>query len=64
MISDKYNHSEVENRIYLYWEKNELFKPKKNRKKFSNKNKKYRHRNSKSLWASISSANYECAICT
>ena len=35
MISDKYNHSEVENRIYLYWEKNDLFKPKKNRKKFS-----------------------------
>jgi len=35
MISDKYNHSEVENRIYLYWEKNNLFKPKKNRKKFS-----------------------------
>jgi valyl-tRNA synthetase len=35
MISDKYNHSEVENRIYSYWEKNNLFKPKKNRKKFS-----------------------------
>ena len=35
MISDKYNHSEVENRIYNYWEKNDLFKPKKNNKKFS-----------------------------
>ena len=35
MISDKYNHSEVENRIYSYWEKNHLFKPKKNKKKFS-----------------------------
>ncbi len=35
MSSDKYNHSEVENRIYLYWEKNNLFKPKKNKKKFS-----------------------------
>mgnify|MGYP001333022437 CR=1 FL=1 len=35
MSSDKYNHSEVENRIYKYWEKNNLFKPKKNKKKFS-----------------------------
>jgi len=35
MSSDKYNHSEVENRIYSYWEKNNLFKPKKNKKKFS-----------------------------
>ena len=35
MSSDKYNHSEVENRIYSYWEKNSLFKPKKNNKKFS-----------------------------
>tara|TARA_Y100000590_G_scaffold64629_1_gene69646 strand:- start:130 stop:2757 length:2628 start_codon:yes stop_codon:yes gene_type:complete len=35
MRSDKYNHSEVENRIYSYWEKNSLFKPKKNKKKFS-----------------------------
>jgi len=35
MITDKYNHSEVENRIYAYWEKNNLFKPKKNKKKFS-----------------------------
>ena len=35
MSSDKYNHKEVENRIYLYWEKNKLFKPKKNKKKFS-----------------------------
>jgi len=35
MSSDKYNHSEVENRIYSYWEKNNLFLPKKNKKKFS-----------------------------
>ena len=35
MSSDKYNHLEVENRIYSYWEKNKLFKPKKNKKKFS-----------------------------
>ena len=35
MSSDKYNHSEVENRIYKYWEKNNLFKPKNNKKKFS-----------------------------
>ena len=35
MSSDKYNHSEVENRIYQYWEKNKLFRPKKNKKKFS-----------------------------
>ena len=30
MSSDKYIHSEVEDNIYAYWEKNELFKPKKN----------------------------------
>ena len=30
MNSDKYIHSEVEDNIYSYWEKNELFKPKKN----------------------------------
>ena len=35
MSSDKYIHSDVENRIYSYWEKNKLFKPKKNKKKFS-----------------------------
>ncbi len=35
MSSDKYIHSEVEDNIYEYWEKNELFKPKKNKKKFS-----------------------------
>ena len=35
MNSDKYIHSEVEDRIYSYWEKNELFKPKSNSKKFS-----------------------------
>ena len=26
MDSDKYIHSEVEDNIYTYWEKNELFK--------------------------------------
>ena len=35
MSSDKYNHSEVESRIYSYWEKNKLFRPKRNKKKFS-----------------------------
>ncbi len=35
MSSDKYNHTDVENRIYSYWVKNQLFKPKKNKKKFS-----------------------------
>ena len=35
MSSEKYIHSEVENRIYSYWEKNKLFTPKKNKKKFS-----------------------------
>ena len=32
---DKYNHKKVENRIYSYWEKNKLFKPKKSKKIFS-----------------------------
>jgi len=31
----KYNHKKVESRIYSYWEKNKLFKPKKNNKSFS-----------------------------
>ena len=35
MSAEKYNHSEVEKKIYSYWEKNSLFKPKKNNKKFS-----------------------------
>ena len=35
MSSDKYIHSEVEDNIYSYWEKNKLFKPKKNSKKYS-----------------------------
>ena len=34
MSSDKYIHSEVEDNIYAYWEKNELFKPKKNKLAF------------------------------
>ena len=35
MSVDKYVHSEVEDKIYSYWEKNNLFKPTKNKKKFS-----------------------------
>ena len=35
MSSEKYIHSKVENRIYSYWEKKKLFKPKKNKKKYS-----------------------------
>jgi valyl-tRNA synthetase len=35
MSSDKYIHSDVEDKIYSYWEKNRLFEPKKNSKKFS-----------------------------
>ena len=35
MSSDKYIHSKVEDKIYSYWEKNKLFTPKKNKKKFS-----------------------------
>ncbi len=36
MSLDKYIHSDVEDNIYSYWEKNDLFKPqKKNKKKFS-----------------------------
>ena len=35
MSLDKYTHSEVEDKIYSYWLKNNLFKPKHNKKKFS-----------------------------
>jgi valyl-tRNA synthetase len=35
MSNDKYIHSEVEDNIYSYWEKNNLFKPFDNKKKFS-----------------------------
>ena len=35
MNTDKYNHALIEDNIYSYWEKNNLFKPKKNKKKFS-----------------------------
>ena len=35
MRVNKYTHSEVENKIYSYWQKNNLFKPTKNKKKFS-----------------------------
>ncbi|WP_440909480.1 valine--tRNA ligase [Candidatus Pelagibacter sp.] len=35
MSSDKYIHSDVEDRIYSYWEKNGLFKPKQNSQQYS-----------------------------
>ncbi len=35
MSSDKYIHTKVENKIYSYWENNNLFEPKKSTKKFS-----------------------------
>jgi len=33
MQNSNYNHNNVENKIYKYWEKNNFFKPKKNKKK-------------------------------
>ena len=35
MSSDKYIHENIESKIYSYWEKNKLFEPRKNTKKFS-----------------------------
>ena len=35
MSLDRYNHTKVEGRIYTYWEKNKLFKPRKRKKTFS-----------------------------
>ena len=35
MSADKYIHTDVENKIYSYWEKNKLFEPKENNSKFS-----------------------------
>jgi len=35
MSNDKYIHSNVEDKIYSYWEENNLFKPTSNKKKFS-----------------------------
>jgi len=35
MSNDKYIHSDVEDKIYSYWEKNNLFKPTTNKNKFS-----------------------------
>jgi len=35
MSGDKYIHSDVEDKIYAYWESNQLFKPKSNSKKYS-----------------------------
>ena len=36
MLEDNYNHLEIEDKIYNFWENNKLFKPKKNsnKKKF------------------------------
>ena len=34
MQNSKYNHSTIESKIYKYWEKNNFFKPKKNKKKY------------------------------
>ena len=35
MSNNKYIHTDVEDKIYSYWEKNNLFRPKKNKKQFS-----------------------------
>ncbi len=35
MSADKYIHTDVENKIYSYWENNKLFQPKENTNKFS-----------------------------
>ncbi len=35
MSADKYIHTDVENKIYSYWERNKLFEPKENTNKFS-----------------------------
>ena len=35
MSADKYIHTDVENKIYSYWENNKLFQPKENSNKFS-----------------------------
>ena len=34
MQNSKYNHNTIESKIYKYWEKNNFFKPKKNKKKY------------------------------
>ena len=34
MQNSNYNHINIENEIYNYWEKNKFFKPKKNKKKY------------------------------
>ena len=54
MSNDKYIHSDVEDKIYSYWEKNELFKPNKN----SNKTKKSK----KSTPSQSSNVNF-CPFC-
>ena len=35
MENSNYNHTNIENEIYNYWEKNNFFKPRKNKKKVS-----------------------------
>ncbi len=34
MQNSNYNHTEIEDKIYKYWEKNKFFRPKKNKKKY------------------------------
>ena len=34
MQNSNYDHNSIETNIYKYWEKNKLFKPKKNKKKY------------------------------
>ncbi len=34
MQNSSYNHLAIENEIYEYWEKNNFFEPKKNKKKY------------------------------
>ena len=40
MSNDKYNHLEVEDKIYKYWENHKLFKPKKSKKNIAGIEKK------------------------
>jgi len=33
MLEENYNHLDIEDKIYAFWESNKLFEPKKNKKK-------------------------------
>ena len=33
MLEENYNHLDIEDKIYTFWESNKLFEPKKNNKK-------------------------------